>query len=207
VNRAFVLATCLVAAGAATIDAQSRRAPKRPLIRTQAAELTCPSPLGRGVRTGRSFCDVPAGNDASAGIIVKIPKHQGVATLTFDLHNRQTYSALEERSGKAYARYTATIGVLTLDNTLLHRYVVQSEFRRESDLFDRVTEAGGPVKAIAPTGVEPVVIDIPSGVDAVSILGEKLIVARSDGESAYTMPGRPIAIVSQAMIEYRPARR
>jgi hypothetical protein len=191
----------------ATPGAQSRRAPKRPLIRTQPAEMTCPNPLGRGVRTGRTFCDVPAGNDASGGIIVKIPKHQGAATLTFDLHNRQTYSAQEVRSGKAYARYTATIGVLTLDNTLMHRFVVQSEFRRESDLFDRIAEsgAGGNVKAIAPTGVEPVVIDIPAGVDAVSILGEKLVVARAEGESAYTMAGRPIAIVSQAMIEYRPA--
>jgi hypothetical protein len=191
----------------ATSDAQSRRAPKRPLIRTQPAEITCPNPLGRGVRTGRTFCDVPAGNDASRGIIVKVPKHQGAATLTFDLHNRQTYSAQEVRSGKAFARYTATIGVLTLDNTLMHRFVVQSEFRRESDLFDRIAEngAGGTVKAIAPTGVEPVVIDIPAGVDAVSILGEKLVVARAEGESVYTMAGRPIAIISQAMIEYRPA--
>jgi hypothetical protein len=207
VKSAFVMAACLLVVFAVSLDAQSRRAPKRPLIRTQPAELTCPAPLGRGVRTGRSFCDVPAGNNAAGGIIVKIPKHQGVATLTFDLHNRQTYSAQEERSGKAYANYTATIGVLTLDNTLLHRFVVQSEFRREADLFDRVVESGssGAVKAIAPTGVQPVVIDIPAGVDAVSILGEKLVVVRGDGESVYTMAGRPVAIISQAMIEYRPA--
>jgi hypothetical protein len=207
VKRIVLLATCLLIPLAVSSQAQSRRAPKRPLIRTQPAEVTCPQPLGGGVHTGRSFCDVPAGNDAKAGIIVKVPQHQGVATLTFDLHNRHTYSAEETRSGKAYARYTATIGVLTLDNTLLSRFVVQSEFRRESDLFDRVTEGGasGAVKAIAPLGVEPVVIDIPAGVDAVSILGEKLVVVRSDGQSVYTMAGRPIATISQAMIEYRPA--
>jgi hypothetical protein len=189
VKRIVLLATCLLIPLAVSSQAQSRRAPKRPLIRTQPAEVTCPQPLGGGVHTGRSFCD------------------QGVATLTFDLHNRHTYSAEETRSGKAYARYTATIGVLTLDNTLLSRFVVQSEFRRESDLFDRVTEGGasGAVKAIAPLGVEPVVIDIPAGVDAVSILGEKLVVVRSDGQSVYTMAGRPIATISQAMIEYRPA--
>jgi hypothetical protein len=207
VKRSVAIAACLLTVAGAPLQAQSRRAPTRPLIRTQPAEMTCPQPLGRGLRTGRSFCDVPAGNDAAKGVIVKVPKHQGVATLTFDLHNRQTYSAQEERSGKAYASYTATIGVLTLDNTLLHRFVVQSEFRRESDLFDRVVEPGasGAVKAIAPTGVEPVVIDIPAGVDAVSILGEKLVVVRSDGQAVYTMAGRPIAIISQAMIEYRPA--
>jgi hypothetical protein len=190
----------------ATLDAQSRRTPKRPLLRTQPADITCPAPLGRGVHTGRSFCDVLAGNDAKAGIIVKIPRHQGSATLTFDLHNRQTYSAEEERSGRAYASYTATIGVLTLDNTLLRRFVVQSEFRREADLFDRVAESGGPdlVKAVAPTGAEPVVIDLPAGVEAVSILGEKLELSHGGRQAVYSTAGRPIAIISQAMIEYRP---
>ena len=146
------------------------------------------------------------GRDPAAGIIIRLPKHQGVATLTFDLHNRQTYSAEQVKSGNAYTRYTATIGVLTLDSTLLSRFVVQSEFRRETDLFDRIAGGSGPggVKAVAPTGVEPVRIDIPAKVEAVSILGEKLNTTRIDGNALYTTAGRPIAVISQAMIEYRP---
>ena len=58
-----------------------------------------------------------------------LPPHRGTVTLTFDLHNRQTYSEDDVRRKRAYAKYTATIGVLTMDNTLVSRAVVQSEFR------------------------------------------------------------------------------
>jgi hypothetical protein len=149
---------------------------------------------------------VLVGREPASGIIIRLPKHQGVATLTFDLHNRQTYSAEQVKSGNAYARYTATIGVLTMDKALLSRFVVQSEFRKETDLFDRVAagSGGGGVKAVAPTGAEPVRIDIPANVDAVSILGEKLAATTMEGNALYTTAGRPIAVISQAMIEYRP---
>ena len=196
-----------VAASTATSHASAQRShPKQPLLRTEPATVTCPAPLGSGVRTARLFCDVLAGRDPAAGIVIRLPKHQGVATLTFDLHNRQTYSAEQVRSGNAYTRYTATIGVLTLDNTLLSRFVVQSEFRRETDLFDRIAGGSGPggVKAVAPTGVEPVRIEIPANVEAVSILGEKLATTRVEGNALYTTAGRPIAVISQAMIEFRP---
>jgi hypothetical protein len=201
---------CVVGAAAcgATLVAQARRpAPKPPLLRTQPADMTCPAPLGSGLHTSRLFCDVLAGRDATAGIIIRIPKHQGPATLTFDLHNRHTYSADQVATGRAYVRYTATIGVLTLDNTLLSRFVVRTEFRRETDLFDRIAGGSGPggVKAVAPTGVEPVSIELPTNVDSVSILGEKVSAVRMDGQSTFEAPGRPIAIVSQPMIEYRPA--
>jgi hypothetical protein len=39
----------------------------------------------------------------------------------------------------------------------------------------------------------------------VSILGEKLAVERADGNATYSQPGRPIADISNVMIEYRPA--
>ena len=39
-----------------------------------------------------------------------------------------------------------------------------------------------------------------------SVLGEKLSIVRSDGVPAnYTAPGRPIAIISNATVEYTPA--
>jgi hypothetical protein len=201
---ALALAALLAGSPAA---AQTRRPPpKAPLLRTAPAEMTCQAPLGVGVRTARLFCDVLAGRDATGGILVKIPKHQGQATLTFDLHNRHTYSAEQVASGRAYVRYTATIGVLTLDNTLLSRFVVRNEFRREGDLFDRIGGGSGPggVKAVAPTGVEPVLIQLPAGTETVSILGEKVATVKAEGEVLYSTPGRPIAIISQPMVEFRP---
>ena len=206
-----LLLAALVALLATPSDtgAQTRRpAPKpRETLRTEPADLSCNATLGAGVRTGRTFCDVLAGRDPSGGIIVRFPKHTGPLTLFFDLHNRHTYSAEQEKAGRAYTRYTATIGVLTMDNTLLSRAVIQSEFRKEADLFDRVAATGGVtgVKAVAPTGVESIAIEVPAGIDQVSILGEKLATSRLDGDALYTAPGRPVAVISQVVVEYKPA--
>jgi hypothetical protein len=92
-----------------------------------------------------------------------------------------------------------------MDNTLISRAVVQNEFRTAADLVDRVGGgAGGGVKAVAPTGTEAIEITIPEGEDQVTVLGEKLMVERLDGAATYTQPGRPIADISNVMIEYRP---
>ena len=76
--------------------------------------------------------------------------------LPLNLHNLHLYSEEQVKARRAYARYTATIGVLTMDNTLLSRAVVQNEVRTATDLIDRVSGGAGPgsVKAVAPTGVE-----------------------------------------------------
>ena len=72
------------------------------------------------------------------------------------MHNRHTYSAELIKTKQAYRRYTATIGVLTMDNTLIDRAVIDSEFRTVRDLYDRIGGGAGPggVKAVAPTGSE-----------------------------------------------------
>jgi hypothetical protein len=94
-----------------------------------------------------------------------------------------------------------------MDNTLVSRAVVQSEFRTAADLVDRIGGGAGPggVKAVAPTGTEPISIVIPAMENRVSILGEKLTVERLDGVDNFTLPGQPVAIISNVMLEYRPA--
>ena len=182
-------------------------APPPPVLKKIAPEIVCPTPLGIGVTTKQSFCDVMTGRDPTAGILIKLPPHRGPVTLTFDLHNRHTYSEEQVKAGRAFARYTATIGVLTMDNTLISRAVVQNEFRTAADLVDRVGGGAGPggVKAVAPTGTESISIAIPDTEDQVSLLGEKLMVERADGNATYTQSGRPIADISNVMVEYRPA--
>jgi hypothetical protein len=125
----------------------------------------------------------------------------------FDLHNRHTYSEEQVRSNRGYSRYTATIGVLTLDNTLISRAIVQNEFRSQADLVDRIGGGSGAsgLKAVAPTGTESVTIMIPEEAMQVSILGEKLSVVRVDGNDTFTAPGRPMALISNVTVEYRPA--
>ena len=184
------------------------RRPAPPPAQTKAApEIVCPTPLGNGVTTGLSFCDVLTGRDPAAGMLIKLPPHRGPVTLTFDLHNRQTYSEEQVKAGRAFARYTSTVGVLTMDNTLIRRAVVQNEFRTAADLLDRVDGGAGPggVKAVAPTGTESITVMIPAAEQSVSILGEKLTVIRVDGTDVFTVSGRPIAIISNVTLEYRPA--
>src|SRR5687768_6542203 len=139
-------------------------APAQPVTRTEPAVFACPSLLGDGVQTKRTFCDVLTGNDPAAGIIIGLPPHTGPVTLTFDLHNRHTYSEELIKTNRAYRHYTATIGVLTADNTLLTRAVVQNEFRTAADVFDRVSGGAGPggLKAVAPTGTESISVTIPA---------------------------------------------
>ena len=164
--------------------------------------MMCPQPLGEGVTTKQAFCDVLIGRDPAGGIVITLPPHTGPVTLTFDLHNRHTYSEELVRSKQGFRRYTASIGVLTMDNTLISRAAVESEFRTSADLVDRISGGGGPggLKAVAPTGTEMISVEIPAEEDRVSILGEKLLELRPDGRDEFMASGRPIAIISNVMV-------
>lgn len=187
--------------------AAQRRAPATPALRSEPARITCPSSLGTGVKTARAFCDVLSGRDPAGGILVTIPPHRGTVRLRFDLHNRHTYSADLEKRRQAFRRYTATIGVLTMDNTLVSRAIIESDVRTEADLFDRVGGGAGPggVKAVAPAGLESIEMELPADAEQVSVLGEKLAVVRPDGNDLFTSEGRPVATISNVRLEYRPA--
>lgn len=197
-------------------DAQTRPRTRRPVpaaarkLTIVPADLMCPSPLGTGLTSKLAYCDVLTGRDPKAGIIIKLPARRGPLTLKFNLHNRHTYSEEEVRMKRAYSSYTASIGVLTLDNTLLTRAGVAGEFRKLEDLVERIGGGAGPggVKAVGPVGSEAIALEIDAGVTEVSLLGEKLTVVRSDGVPAnYAAPGRPIAVISNVTVEYVPAPR
>ena len=191
---------------ARTTTATKKPAPAaKPAPKTEAPDVKCPEQLGTGVRTKATFCFVLAGRDPADGVLVPIPPHSQ-ATLTFDLHNRHTYSEEEIRAGRGFAKYTAVIGVLSMSGELLGRGAVQTEFRTAKDLYDRIAGGAGPggTKAVAPLGREQVSIVIPPNVDQVSLLGEVLEATTAAGREVAT-PGRPVAIVSNVQITYVPA--
>jgi hypothetical protein len=175
--------------------------------------MTCPAQLGTGLRTGRLFCDVLIATDAAGGVLIQLPKRTRVATLAFDLHTRHTYSAEQERAGTAFLRQTATVVAVGLDGRMLTRGVVRAEFRRESDLFDRITGGAGPsgLKAVAPAGLETISFEVPPSVNTVSLVGEQLVVTTITGEEVYATTGRPVAVVSRPVLDVptpsTPARR
>lgn len=204
-----------IGAGVIALDAQTRtprrttsQARRAPALKVEPASIQCPSELGRGVRTRLQFCDILISRQPGDGAIVTIPPHEGQAWVTFTLHNRHTFSEEEVRARRAYARYTAVVGLLTMDGELIERAAVQSEFFVEANLFDRIEGGAGPrgLKAVAPIGAEQVRIPVESDVERVSLLGEKLIVGRREANATYTIVGTPIATVSNVKVEYRPRR-
>ena len=207
---AFALTLALVVGASGAVSGQGRSAarkapppPPAPLMKV-APEMMCPTPLGVGVTTKLSFCDIMTGRDPAAGMLIALPPHSGPVTLTFDLHNRHTYSEEQMKTNRAFARYTATVGVLTLDNTLISRRSCRtiSEGDRPSIAWWR----GRPRRRRRRADRHRIPHDHHSeSEDQFSILGEKLTYERIDGSATYTSPGRPIAVISNVMIEYRPA--
>jgi hypothetical protein len=202
-----------VALSVSPLHAQTRRRPPArkpatPALKSEPATVKCPALLGRGVRTRSEFCDVLVSRQPADGILITIPAHDGTAFVTFLLHNRHTYSEEEVRARRAYSRYTAVVGLLTMEEELVERAAVQSEFFGEGDLYDRVEGGAGPrgLKAVAPVGAEQVRIPVEAATTQVSLLGEKLVVARRDQTATYTVVGTPIATVSNIRVEYRPKR-
>ncbi len=209
---AGLLLLLLSLSATATAAPQRRRAaparkpaPAAPL-KTAPGVLKCPEMLGTGVRTGASFCFVLAGREPADGVLVTLPPHVGAATLLFDLHNRHTYSDEAVRAGRGFARYTAVVAALSMKGDLLGRGAVQTEFRTEKDLYDRISGGAGPsgAKAVAPLGREEISIPIPAGIDTVSLLGEVLDATTAAGRETAT-PGRTVAIVSNVRVGFHPA--
>lgn len=207
---AFVIGALLMSSAALEAQ-QRRRQPARraapAAVKSEPAKVKCPESLGTGVKSGAEYCFVLAGRDPAEGVLISIPPHTGEATLRFDLHNRHTFSEELLKSGRGYAAYTAVIGILTLKGDLLDRAAVQTEFRQAADLHERIAGGAGPggVKAVAPIGAERVRITVPQGVDQVSLLGETLDATTAAGRERAS-PGRPVAIVSNVVVEYRPRR-
>lgn len=169
--------------------------------------MQCRESLGTGVRTLATYCFVQAGRDPAQGVLVTLPPHAGPATLMFNLHNRHTFSEEDIKAGRGFASYRAGIGVLTMTGELLGRGAVASEFRNGRDLFERIGGGAGPggVKAVAPIGNEEVLVEIPAAVTQVSLLGEYLDALTAIGRESAN-PGRPVAIVSNVRVEYRPVK-
>jgi hypothetical protein len=223
--RACLSILLALACGVSVLEAQSRSRTRRTPARKPAATkpapapqtvrepplMQCPSILGNGLTSQRLYCDVLSGADPATGLRVTLPAHTGPAKLSFTLHNRQTYSESEVKAGQAFARYTATLRLVRPTGEPVGSAVVQSEFRTVRDLVERIGGGAGPggAKAVAPTGAEPVVVSLPEDVTEVVLLGETLVIEKLGARevvSAATAPGRPLAIVSQVEIEYRPGK-
>jgi len=173
---------------------------------TEHVEVLCPSVLGVGIRNKVPYCNIEIQRDAVFGILMQIPSHRGEAILSFDLHNRHTYSEEEASEGRAYAKYMASIAVATMSGEIITRGVVLNEFRSESDLYDRVKGTGimRDVNPLAPLGAERIYVTIPEDIDQISVVGQSLEVVRAENQDVFQSTGRAVAALSDAIISYLP---
>jgi len=176
----------------------------RQLDQTEMAEVRCPTVLGIGVITDVPFCDVLIQQEASLGAIVVVPPRRGNVTISFNLHNRHTYSEEETKSGSAYTEYIAEVAIASLDGEVFARRFVMSEFRSEIDLIDRISGGAGPagIKAVAPVGTERVFVTVPEGVSEVSVVGQSLDIVQLGRRESVRGLGRPVAVISDVRLEY-----
>jgi hypothetical protein len=207
----LVLGAVLAAAPQKTKPKPAPKPPAPPVVttpvQTTPMPIACPDALGQGVKSGRVFCEVPVSHDPAHGDLIVVPKHQGTAVVRFHLHNRQLVSASLIKAKRAFTRATATAVVVKADGTILGRGTVQTEFRQESDLFDRVPAGPGAkgFKAVAPIGDELVEIQVPEDAESVTVVGEKVELAQIDGVQTLSSDGVSVAFISSAQVEYRAA--
>lgn len=201
-------AACLVLVAVTTaVSAQRATTPGRTPGTRLSTAAVCKASLGAGQKSKRAFCDVIVATSGAESISVTIPAHTGGATLFFDLHNRFTLPLVPGQPALAYARHEAVVDVRQPTGESLGRAAVIREFRTVADLFDQITGGGRPggVKAVAPGPAEAVRMAIPAGVNSLAIVGVRLRAQSGLGaDQVFDTPGRPVAIVSNIRVEYRP---
>jgi hypothetical protein len=172
-----------------------------------STKVDCAADLGAGVKSKRTFCDVVIASTPTASVSVVVPARTGTATLLFDLHNRFTVPVVSGQPMLAFQRHEATVAVIRSTGVVLGKAAAIREFRSTSDTFDLIAGGGRPggVKAVAPGPAESIRVSIPAGVTDVGIVGLRLSVrTNSTGPEVFDTPGRPVAIVSNVRVEYRP---
>ncbi|MGE3345598.1 MAG: hypothetical protein AB7L71_19420 [Vicinamibacterales bacterium] len=178
-------------------------APAAPDVTTAFA---CSADLGMGLKSKRKFCDIILSDQLKDGVSMTIPAHRGATTLRFDLHNRYTIPREGSTPEALFARHTAVVAILDQTGKVLDRAAVSREVRTAVDIFDRIGGGVGPEGAIiiAPGRPEPVVLELPEAVSAISVVGVSLEAMSLAEQRTHTTPGRPVAIGSNFRIEYTP---
>jgi len=204
--RALLLTAAMVSSTVVLLAGQGGLPARTPGSRL-TTQHTCAASLGSGVKSRRTFCDVVTVAAPGESVALTVPARTGIATLFFDLHNRFGVPVITGFPGASYTRHEAVIRVIGADGAVIGRAAVIREFRTTADLFDQLAGGGRPggVKGVAPGPPEAVRFAIPAGVNVLGIVGESLRVRTATGsDDLFDAPGRPVAIVSNVRLEYRP---
>jgi hypothetical protein len=201
-----VVAAALGLALAAAAPAADQRSTGRGTVTRPVTAATCASDLGLGVKSRRRFCDIIIASTPRESVLITLPPRTGVATILFDLHNRFTVPPAGTDPAQAFTRNTAVIAIIRSTGEVIERAAVSREYRSTADLFDRIAGPGrgSPPRVVAPGQPQDVRVDIPAGVTSIGIVGTRLEEWRLSGRGTFDNPNKPIAMMSNLRVEFRP---
>jgi hypothetical protein len=172
-----------------TAFAQQSNAELRYEVRAEASRL-----FAKGHTSGRNYYDVIVTRQPNSGIPIKLDYTRTNTTFSFDLHHRLSlgpdfvYPATITTTVEVLSGGTVSLGAFTLIDTV-----------KEGDVFeetlDRVSSSEVD-RYVTPFGKKTVTMKLASGSQAISIVGQSVIVTRGTRTTRIETPGQRIAIVS-----------
>jgi hypothetical protein len=145
--------------------------------------------LGRGATSGSTYYDVVITQQASSGVLIRLPYTRKGAKFSFDLHQR--------------AEVTTIIEVVTGGTTSIGNYTISSKIN-PGDKFDEPivkTAAAQIDQYVTPLGRKTITLDIRPGPQSISIIGQTQATTRGTMTTRIDTPGARIATVSNFKFE------
>jgi hypothetical protein len=164
--------------------------------------------LGRGATSGSTYYDVVITQQASAGILIRLPYTRKGAKFSFDLHQRAALTP-----DFTPAEVTTIIEVVTGATTSIGNYTISSKIN-PGDKFDEPivkTPAAQIDQYVTPLGRKTITLDIRPGPQSISIVGKTQAITRGTMTTRIDTPGARIATVSnfkfEAVTEINPLKK
>jgi hypothetical protein len=155
--------------------------------------------FGKGHASGLQYYDVIITRQPNSGIPIKLDYTRRNTTFTFDLHHRLSLDSSFEYPAEIITNVevisggTTSIGSFTLIDTV-----------KAGDTFtetiDKVSKAEVD-RYVTPFGKKTITMKLGSGSQAISIVGQSVIVTRGTKTTRIDTPGQRIAIVSNFKFE------
>lgn len=155
--------------------------------------------MGKGQTSGAPYYDVIITRQPTAGILIKLDYTRRPTKFSFDLHHRLSldpgfvYPADIITNIEVLSGGTTSIGTYTIATTIKAGEVFQETVNKVSQAdIDRY---------VTPFGTRRITLNLISGSQSISIVGQSVIVTRGTRNTRVETPGQRIAVVSNFKYE------
>jgi hypothetical protein len=154
--------------------------------------------LGRGETSHSPYYDVVITQQASAGVLIRLPYTKKGAKFSFDLHQRVAMTP-----DFTPAEITTIVEVVTGATTSIGTYTISTKVNPGDKLDETIikTPAAALDMFITPIGRKTITLDIRPGPQSISIIGQTQATSRGTTTVRTDTPGARIATVSNFKFE------